>query len=151
MFELRPKDFNLSCSFDWVEPFCKQFTAFFNASDHSQQAITEMFWMADTYQWEVGRVMANLLMGGCVTPVSIVQDVWDSLGLHLNQKVLKSDKKRQSCGQFTNGRLRDSRLSWSGLSRLTDLDDPGSRLWWLISNGLDNRFLLIYINAMFNE
>ena len=43
-----------------------------------------------------------------MTPVSIVQDVWDSLGLHLNQKVLKSDKKRPSCGQFTNGRLRDS-------------------------------------------
>ena len=43
-----------------------------------------------------------------MTPVSIMQDVWDSLGLHLNQKVLKSDKKRPSCGQFINGRLRDS-------------------------------------------
>ena len=43
-----------------------------------------------------------------MTPVSIMQDVWDSLGLHLNQKVIKSDKKRPSCGQFTNGRLRDS-------------------------------------------
>ena len=30
--------------------------------------------------------MANLPMGGCVTPVSIMQDVWDSLGLHLNKK-----------------------------------------------------------------
>ena len=43
-----------------------------------------------------------------MTPVSIMQDVWDSLGLHLNQKVLKLDKKRLSCGQFTNSRLRDS-------------------------------------------
>ena len=43
-----------------------------------------------------------------MTQVSIIQDVWDSLGLHLNQKVLKSDKKRPSCGQFTNRRLRDS-------------------------------------------
>ena len=55
--------------------------------------------------------LVNLPMGGCVTPVSVMPDVWDSLGLHLNQKVLKSDKKRPSCGQFTNGRLRDSRLS----------------------------------------
>ena len=52
--------------------------------------------------------MANLHKGGCVTQVSIVQDVWDSLGLHLNQKDLKSGKKRLNYGQFTNGRLRDS-------------------------------------------
>ena len=52
--------------------------------------------------------MANLPMGGCVTPVSIMRDVWDPLGLHLNQKYLKSDNKRLSYGQFTNWRLRDS-------------------------------------------
>ena len=43
-----------------------------------------------------------------MTQVSIIQDVWDSLGLHLNQKDLKSGKKRPSYGQFTSGRLRDS-------------------------------------------
>ena len=43
-----------------------------------------------------------------MTPASIVRDVWDSLGLHLNQKDLKSGKKRLSYGQFTKGRLRDS-------------------------------------------
>ena len=52
--------------------------------------------------------MANLLMGGCVTPMSIMRDVLDPLGLHLNQKDLKSGKKWLSYGQFTNGRLRDS-------------------------------------------
>ena len=43
-----------------------------------------------------------------MTPVSIMQDIWDPLGLHLNQKDLKSGKKWLSYGQFTNGRLRDS-------------------------------------------
>ena len=53
--------------------------------------------------------MGNLPMGGCVTPVSVMRDVLDSLGLHWNQKDLKSGKKRPlSYGQFTNGRLRDS-------------------------------------------
>ena len=52
--------------------------------------------------------MANLPMGGCVTQVSIIQEVWDPLGLHLNQKDLKTGKKRLSYGQFTKGRLRDS-------------------------------------------
>ena len=52
--------------------------------------------------------MANLPMGGCVTPVSIMQDVWDPLGLHLNRKDLKSGKKWLSYGQFTNCRLHDS-------------------------------------------
>ena len=47
-------------------------------------------------------------MGGCVTPMSIMRDVWDSLGLHLNQKSLKSSRKRLIYGQFTNGRLRNS-------------------------------------------
>ena len=55
-----------------------------------------------------GWVFANLLMGGWVTPVSIMQDVWDPLGLYLNKKVLKSVKKRLSYGRFTNGRLRVS-------------------------------------------
>ena len=52
--------------------------------------------------------MANLPKGGCVTQVSIMQDVCDPLGLHLNQKYLKSGKKWPSYGQFTYGRLRDS-------------------------------------------
>ena len=52
--------------------------------------------------------MANLPMGGRVTPESIMRDVWDPLGLDLNQKDLKSGKKRLSYGQFTKGRLRDS-------------------------------------------
>ena len=43
-----------------------------------------------------------------MTEVSIMRDVWDSLGLHLNQKYLKTGKKRLSNGQFTKGRLRDS-------------------------------------------
>ena len=43
-----------------------------------------------------------------MTPVSIMRDVWDPLELHLNQKDLKSDNKRLSYGQFTNGRLRNS-------------------------------------------
>ena len=43
-----------------------------------------------------------------MTQVSNMWDVGDPLGLHLNQKDLKSDKKRLSYGQFTNGRLRDS-------------------------------------------
>ena len=52
--------------------------------------------------------MANLPVGGCVTLVSVTQDVRDPLGLHVNQKYLKSGKKRLSFGQFTIGRLRDS-------------------------------------------
>ena len=52
--------------------------------------------------------MANLPMGGCVPQVSIIQEVWDPLGLHLNQKDLKSGKKRLSYSQCTDGRLHDS-------------------------------------------
>ena len=52
--------------------------------------------------------MANLHVIGGVTPVSIMLDVRDPFGLHLDQKDLKSGKKRLSYGQFTNGRLRDS-------------------------------------------
>ena len=55
-----------------------------------------------------GRVRANLPKGVCVTQVSMIWDVWDPLGLHLNQKDLKTGKKRLSYGQFTKGRLRDS-------------------------------------------
>ena len=43
-----------------------------------------------------------------MTLVSITRNVWDPLGLHLNQKDLKSGKKRLSFGQFTIGRLCDS-------------------------------------------
>ena len=43
-----------------------------------------------------------------MTPVSIMRNIRDALGLHLNPKHLKSGQKRQSYGQFTNGRLRDS-------------------------------------------
>ena len=43
-----------------------------------------------------------------MTPVSIMRDVWDPLGLYLNQKDLKSGKKWLNYGQFTKGRLRDS-------------------------------------------
>ena len=43
-----------------------------------------------------------------MTQVSIMRDVWDSLGLHWNLKDLKSGKKRLSYGQFANWRLRDS-------------------------------------------
>ena len=43
-----------------------------------------------------------------MTDVSITRDLQDPLGLHLNQKYLKSCKKRLSYGQFTKGRLRDS-------------------------------------------
>ena len=52
--------------------------------------------------------MANLPVGGCVTSVSIMRDAWDPLGHHLNQKDIKSGKKRLSFGQFTIGRLGDS-------------------------------------------
>ena len=43
-----------------------------------------------------------------MTPVCIMRDVWDSLGLHLSQKDLKLGKKRLIYGHFTNGRLRYS-------------------------------------------
>ena len=43
-----------------------------------------------------------------MTQVSIIRDVWDPGGLHLNPKYLKSVKKWLSNGQFTKGRLRDS-------------------------------------------
>ena len=42
-----------------------------------------------------------------MTQVSIIQDVWDPLRVHLNQNDLKSGKKWLSYGQFTSGRLRD--------------------------------------------
>ena len=43
-----------------------------------------------------------------MTPMSIKRNLLNLLGLHLNQKDLKSGKKRLSYAQFTNGRLRDS-------------------------------------------
>ena len=43
-----------------------------------------------------------------MTRMSIIEEVWDPLGLHLNLKDLKSGKKRLSYGQFTKGRLRGS-------------------------------------------
>ena len=43
-----------------------------------------------------------------MTAVSVMRDAWDPLGLHLNQKVLKSGKKWLNYGQFTSGRLLDS-------------------------------------------
>ena len=52
--------------------------------------------------------MANLPKGGCVPQVSIIWEARDPLSFHLNQKDLKSGKKRLSYGQFTKGRLRDS-------------------------------------------
>ena len=52
--------------------------------------------------------MANLPMEGCVTQVSIMREVKNLLGLYLNQKDLKSGKKRLSFGHFIIGRLRDS-------------------------------------------
>ena len=47
-------------------------------------------------------------MGGCLIPVSIMQDVYDSLGHHLYKKDLKLGKKWLFYTQFSNGRLRDS-------------------------------------------
>ena len=37
-----------------------------------------------------------------MTQVSIIRDVWNPLGFHLNQKDLKSGKKRLSYGQQAN-------------------------------------------------
>ena len=62
--------------------------------------------------------MANIPKGGCVTQANIMQDLRDPLGLHLNQKYLKSGQKLLSYGQFTKGRLRDS-------SVMPDVRDPG--------------------------
>ena len=62
--------------------------------------------------------MAKLPMGGCVTPVRIMQDVWDPLGLYLNRKYLKSGQKWPSIGQFTNGRLRETVQKWGSYGHL---------------------------------
>ena len=40
--------------------------------------------------------------------MSITREVWDPRGIHLNQKDLKTGKKRLSNGQFTKGWLHDS-------------------------------------------
>ena len=42
-----------------------------------------------------------------MTQVSIIRDVWNPLGLHLNKIDLKSYKKWLSYGQFTSERLCD--------------------------------------------
>ena len=42
-----------------------------------------------------------------MTQVSIIWDVGDPLGLHLNQKDLKSGQKWPSYSHFTHRRLRD--------------------------------------------
>ena len=54
--------------------------------------------------------MANFPKGGCVTQVSIMQDVRDPLGLHLNQKDPKSGQKLSNYAQFTHGRVREQYL-----------------------------------------
>ena len=43
-----------------------------------------------------------------MSQASIMRNVRDPLGLHLNPKDLKLGKKWLSYGQFTKGRLRDS-------------------------------------------
>ena len=58
--------------------------------------------------------MANLPMGGWVTPVCIMGDVKDPLGLHLNQNDLKLGRKWLSYGQFTNHGLDDSSVHHEG-------------------------------------
>ena len=47
--------------------------------------------------------MANLLKGGCMIQVSIMQNVRDPLRLHLNQKDLQSAKKWLSYGPLPMG------------------------------------------------
>ena len=74
--------------------------------------------------------MVNLPMGGCVTPVSMMRDVLDPLGLHLKQKNQKSGKKQLSYGQFTNGRLRDLSEYHAGCMRFfrTSLEPKSSKI-----------------------
>ena len=52
--------------------------------------------------------MANLPTKGWVTQDSILPDIRNPLGLHLNHKDLKLGKNWLSSAQFTKGRLRDS-------------------------------------------
>ena len=49
-----------------------------------------------------------------MTQVSILRNVRDPLGLHLNQKYLKLGQKWPSYGQFTHGRLCDSSEDHAG-------------------------------------
>ena len=65
-----------------------------------------------------------------MTPVSIMRDVWDPLGFHLDPKDLKSGQKRPSYGQFTNGRLRDS-SEYHARCKGPSRDPPGTlgTLW----------------------
>ena len=60
-----------------------------------------------------------------MTQASIMGDVRDPLGLHLNGKYLKSGKKGLGYGQFTKGRLRDSSEYHVGCMRsIRALFDP---------------------------
>ena len=52
--------------------------------------------------------MANLPTKGWMTQDSILPDVRNPLGLHLNHNDLKLGKNWLSSAQFTKGRLRDS-------------------------------------------
>ena len=60
--------------------------------------------------------MANLPNGCSVNPVSIMDDVEDPFGHHLNQRYLKSGEKWQSYLKYTNGRLGDSSVYYWGES-----------------------------------
>ena len=51
--------------------------------------------------------MANLPNGCCVNPVSIMDNVEDPFGHHLNQRYLKSGEKWQSYLKFAKARLCD--------------------------------------------
>ena len=66
-----------------------------------------------------------------MTPVSIMPDVWDPLGFHLNPKDLKSSQKWPSYSQFTNGRLRDSSENHSGCmgSNWASFELKVSKIW----------------------
>ena len=52
--------------------------------------------------------MANLPTKGWVTQDSILPDIRNPLGLHLNHKDLNLGKNWLSSAQFTKGRLRNS-------------------------------------------
>ena len=51
--------------------------------------------------------MAKLPVGGCVTHLRVARDEGDVIGLHLNERNLKSGKERLSYGLFSKMRLGD--------------------------------------------
>ena len=65
-----------------------------------------------------------------MTQVSIMRDVWDSLGLHWNLKDLKSGKQWLRYWQFINGRLRDLSEYHAGCMRFfrTSLEPKSSKI-----------------------